>query len=40
MTRASDIGPTAHQFDNTEIMNEILLLRHEEAQMLGFSNYG
>ena len=38
-TRASDQGPTAGRWDNTEIMDRILALRHEEAQMLGFENY-
>lgn len=39
VTRASEIGPSAGQYDNTPIMNEILALRHEEAQMLGFANF-
>ena len=39
VTRASDQGPSAGQFDNTAIMNEILALRHEEAQLLGFKNF-
>ena len=38
-TRASDRGPLAGQYDNTALMQEILALRHEEAQMLGFANY-
>ena len=38
-TRASDQGPHAGQWDNSEIMEEILSLRHEQAQILGFSNY-
>jgi len=38
VTRASDVGPQAGQFDNTEIMNETLQLRHEVAQLLGFKN--
>jgi oligopeptidase A len=38
-TRASDQGPTAGQWDNTEVMDKILALRHEEAQLLGFSNF-
>lgn len=38
-TRASDQGPHAGQWDNTEIMERILALRHELAQLLGFANY-
>ena len=38
-TRASDMGPHAGQFDNSAIMNQILALRHELAQLLGFANY-
>ncbi|MCC5812772.1 MAG: oligopeptidase A [Ectothiorhodospiraceae bacterium] len=38
-TRASDQGPHAGQWDNREIMEEILALRHEQAQLLGFANY-
>ncbi|RUO76575.1 oligopeptidase A [Idiomarina tyrosinivorans] len=37
-TRASDIGPNAGEFDNSEIMDKTLALRHEMAQLLGFSN--
>lgn len=39
ITRASDQGPTAHQFDNSSIMQEILALRYEKSQLLGFKNY-
>lgn len=39
VTRASDKGPHAGQFDNTAGMNEILALRHEKAQLLGFTDY-
>lgn len=38
-TRASDQGPNAGQWDNTPVMAEILTLRHELAQLLGFDNY-
>lgn len=38
-TRASDQGPHAGQWDNSEIMQQILALRHEKAQLLGFANY-
>jgi oligopeptidase A len=39
MTRASDQGPTAEQWDNTALIEEILQLRQELAQLLGFANY-
>tara|TARA_R110002073_G_scaffold4917_17_gene31152 strand:- start:21907 stop:23940 length:2034 start_codon:yes stop_codon:yes gene_type:complete len=38
-TRASDQGPNAGQWDNTEIIEEILTLRQELARLLGFENY-
>ncbi len=38
-TRASDTGPNAGKWDNRAIMEEILALRHEKAQLLGFNNY-
>ncbi|MCW6556157.1 oligopeptidase A [Yersinia ruckeri] len=38
-TRASDQGPNAGKWDNSEIMAEILTLRHELAQLLGFASY-
>ena len=38
-TRASEIGPDQGRFDNSAIMDEILALRHEIAQMLGFEQY-
>lgn len=38
-TRASDQGPHAGQWDNSDIMEQLLALRHEKAQLLGFSNY-
>lgn len=38
-TRASDQGPNAHKWDNTENIKQILALRHELAQLLGFDSY-
>ena len=38
-TRASDQGPNAGEYDNTEEMENILALRHEVAQLLGYANY-
>ncbi|UVK79439.1 MAG: oligopeptidase A [Sodalis sp. Ffu] len=38
-TRASDQGPNASKWDNGPIISEILALRHELAQILGFDNY-
>jgi oligopeptidase A len=37
-TRASDQGPNAGKFDNSGRMQQILALRHEAAQLLGFAN--
>ena len=39
VTRASEQGPNAGQWDNSQIMAQILDLRHELAQVLGFSSY-
>jgi oligopeptidase A len=39
VTRASDQGPHACQWDNTGIMEQILALRHEAALLLEYSNY-
>ena len=38
-TRASDQGPNAGKFDNTDNIQHILKLRHEMANLLGFENY-
>lgn len=38
-TRASDQGPNASEFDNSERIDEILKLRHELAHLLDFKNY-
>lgn len=38
-TRASDQGPHAGRWDNGPLMESILALRHEEAQLLGYANY-
>lgn len=38
-TRASEQGPNANRFDNGPVMQEILALRHELANLLGFNNY-
>jgi oligopeptidase A len=39
VTRASDEGPYAGQFDNGPLMEQILARRHELAGLLGFANY-
>ncbi|MDB6061918.1 MAG: prlC product [Verrucomicrobiaceae bacterium] len=38
-TRASEQGPQAGQWDNSALIDEILALRYELAQLLGFANY-
>ncbi|MDG4596227.1 MAG: oligopeptidase A [Candidatus Contendobacter sp.] len=38
-TRASDQGPNGGQWDNGPVMERILALRHELAQLLGFHDY-
>lgn len=38
-TRASDQGPNANKWDNTEIINEILAARDTIANITGYSNY-
>lgn len=37
-TRASELGANP-EWDNSAVMEEILQLRHEQAQLLGFKNY-
>ena len=39
VTRASDRGPSAGKWDNTSVMQEILVLRKEMSGLLGFANY-
>jgi oligopeptidase A len=39
VTRASDQGPNAGKWNNAGLMQQILALRHEAAQLLGFANY-
>lgn len=38
-TRASEQGPNANQFDNTEVITQTLSLRQELAELLGYANY-
>ncbi len=38
-TRASDQGPNAGQWDNSAVMETILALRHELAELLGYRDY-
>ncbi|GAB3032892.1 oligopeptidase A [Oleiagrimonas citrea] len=37
-TRASDQGPDAGKYDNSERIERLMALRHEAAQLLGFAN--
>lgn len=39
VTRASETGPNAGKWDNSEIINQILRLRREQAKLLGFVHY-
>lgn len=39
VTRASELGPNANQYDNSELIKEILSLKHQKAQLLDFENY-
>ncbi len=38
-SRASDTGPQAGRFDNTPVVGEMLTLRQEQAELLGFDNH-
>ncbi|HFD11947.1 MAG TPA: oligopeptidase A [Crenotrichaceae bacterium] len=38
-TRASDQGPHDKKYNNSAVMAEILQLKHEQAQLLGFDHY-
>lgn len=38
LTRASDQGPDAGRWDNSEVMSAILQRRQQQAQLLGFAN--
>jgi oligopeptidase A len=39
ISRASAVGITPIEFDNTKIMHEILMLRQQLAELLGFEHY-
>ncbi len=39
VTRASDQGPNAGKWDNSQVMSDILQLRRKRAQLLDFNNY-
>jgi oligopeptidase A len=39
VTRASDQGPHAKQWDNSQVMVDILHKRQQKAELLGFKNY-
>ncbi len=39
VTRASELGPSAGQFDNNPLIADILPLRHELARLVGFKNF-
>lgn len=39
VTRASDQGPLANQWNNEPLIEDIMKLRHEAAQLVGFDNY-
>lgn len=39
ITRASEVGPQAGQWDNSALMAEIVQLKQEQAKLLGFDSY-
>jgi len=39
VTRASDQGPHAGRWDNSQLIEEIMALRHEAAQLVGFKTF-
>lgn len=39
VTRASDQGPQAGRWDNSQVINDIMSLRLEKARLLGFNNF-
>ncbi|GAA5170267.1 MULTISPECIES: oligopeptidase A [Halomonadaceae] len=39
VTRASELGPNAGEYDNAPLIEEILALRQELARLLGFATY-
>ncbi len=39
VTRASEQGPVGGAHDNTHVMEDIMALRHEAANLVGFRNY-
>jgi len=39
MTRASDCGPNAGRWDNAAVIERILALRHESAELLGYRTF-
>ncbi|MFA0809652.1 M3 family metallopeptidase [Microbulbifer epialgicus] len=39
VSRASEVGPNAGEYDNSEVMESILALRAEQASLLGMASY-
>lgn len=39
ISRASEVGITDKKYDNTQVMSDILALRQQKANLLGFENY-